>query len=83
MPVVFFFLSRLLMGPFHLYSQRCLTPACSGGAAQPEAKVFIQEFLIRHVVGTVTGEGEADHAVEDVDGGRAQVDDIVGEAQFF
>jgi len=52
----------------------------SGGAAQPEAQIFIQKFLIGHVVGTITGEGEADHAVEDVDGGRAQVDDVVSKA---
>ena len=32
-------------------------------------------------MGAITGKGQADHAVDDIDRGRSQVDGFIGEAQ--
>ena len=40
----------------------------------PERNAFGEEFIVAHVMRPVAGKGQAYHAVENINGGHAQVD---------
>ena len=54
--------------------------AGSGGAAEPEAQVLVQELVPGHVVRAVAGEGEANQAVENVHRAGTQIEGFIHEA---
>ena len=41
------------------------------GYAGPEGGALGEEFVVAHVVRSVTGKSQANHAVENIEGGRA------------
>ena len=45
----------------------------SGRTAEPERHILVEEFLPGHVVRAVARERQADHAIENIDRGGAQV----------
>ena len=51
------------------------------GYAGPEGGTLVEEFVVVHVVRSVAGKGQAHHAVDNIDGGRAYIDGHIHFAQ--
>ena len=47
----------------------------------PENGALLEELVVAHVMRSVTGKGQANHAVEDINGGHTQIDIRIDHAQ--